>query len=255
MIMRRIVLLMVLFFITCSIPVMAQAYYFYDTSGKKTTLTLNENKVVVSIPKEYEETNKRIRANVEVLFTIPLQKFDVLFITHSDFEKLTAFDFWEEDAKSVIITPSFFMWDDRLEKYNEVFMTPYVLVNLKKEEDIDILNSYIEKYKLIISDHRPSMPLSYILALSLESPLSPLEIANEMFESGNFAFSCPDIAEMGYGNLDPNTIRSITSTTIEESSEIYDLRGRKLSSKPTNGIYIHKGHKKLARSMGRGTVL
>ena len=248
MIMRRIVLLMVLFFITCSIPVMAQAYYFYDTSGKKTTLTLNENKVVVSIPKEYEEISKRIRANVEVLFTIPLQMFDVLFITNSDFEKLTAFDFWEEDAKSVIITHSFFMWDDRLEKYNEVFMTPYVLVNLKKEEDIDLLNSYIEKYKLIISDHRPSMPLSYILALSLESPLSPLEIANEMFESGNFAFSCPDIAETGYGDLGPNTIRSITSPTTEESSEIYDLQGRKLTSKPTSGIYIHRGQKKLARS-------
>lgn len=246
--MRRIVLFMVLIFFSCSLPLMAQTYYFYDTYGKKTTLTLNESKVVVSIPKEYEETSKRIRANVDVLFTMSLQMFDILFITKSDFEKLTALDSWEEDAKSVIITQSFFMWDDRLEKYNEVFMTPYVLVDLKKEEDIDLLNSYIEKYKLIISDHRPSMPLSYVLALSLESPLSPLEIANEMFERGNFAFSYPDIAQIGNGAYDPNTIRSITSTTTEKLSEIYDLQGRKLTSMPARGIYIHRGHKKLAES-------
>ena len=246
--MRRIVLFMVLILFSCSLPLMAQTYYFYDTYGKKTTLTLNESKVVVSIPKEYEETSKRIRANVDVLFTMSLQMFDILFITKSDFEKLTALDFWEEDVKSVIITQSFFMWDDRLEKYNEVFMTPYVLVDLKKEEDIDLLNSYIEKYKLIISDHRPSMPLSYVLALSLESPLSPLEIANEMFERGNFAFSCPDIAQIGNGAYDPNTIRSITSTKTEKSSEIYDLQGHKLSSKPARGIYIHRGQKKLAES-------
>lgn len=239
---------MVLIFISCSAPVMAQTYYFYDTFGKKTTLTLNESKVVVSIPKEYEEISKRIQANVEVLFTYLNQMFDILLITNSDFEKLTALDFWEEDAKSVIITPSFFMWDDRLEKYDEVFVTPHVLVKLKKEEDIDLLNSYIEKYRLTISDHFPLTPLWYVLALTLDSEKSPLEIANEMFESGNFSLSCPNIAHAGNGALDPNTIRSITFTTNEKSSEIYDLQGRKLTSKPISGIYIHKGQKKLARS-------
>ena len=182
MIMGRKVLLM-LFVILCSIHAIAQTYYFYDTYGKKTTLTLNESKVVVSIPKEYEEISKRIQANVEVLWNLFNTKFDIYFIARSDFEKLTTLDFWEEDVKSVIITPSFFVEDDYLIErgQSEVFLIPNVLVNLKKEENIELLNSYIEKYRLTISNHSSFFPLMYTLALSLDSEKSSLEIANEMF--------------------------------------------------------------------------
>ena len=245
MIMRRIVLFMVLIFISCSIPVMAQTYYFYDNHGKKTTLTLNESKVVVSIPKEYEETSKRIQANVEVLWNLFDTKFDIYFITRSDFEKLTTLDFWEEDVKSVIITPSFFVEDDYLIErgQSEAFLIPYVVVNLKKEEDIELLNSYIEKYRLTISWHSSFFPLTYTLALSLDSEKSPLEIANEMFESGDFAYSYPDLAGMGTEANDPSTIRSIISATTEESSKIYDLQGRRIQGEPQKGLYIQNGKK------------
>ena len=249
MIMGRKVLLM-LFVILCSIHAIAQTYYFYDTYGKKTTLTLNESKVVVSIPKEYEEISKRIQANVEVLWNLFNTKFDIYFIARSDFEKLTTLDFWEEDVKSVIITPSFFVEDDYLIErgQSEVFLIPNVLVNLKKEENIELLNSYIEKYRLTISNHSSFFPLMYTLALSLDSEKSSLEIANEMFESGDFAYSYPELARMGTEANDPSIIRSITPATTEGTSEIYDLQGHKLTSKPTKGIYILHGQKKLPES-------
>ena len=42
------------------------------------------------------------------------------------------------------------------------------------------------------------------------------------------------------------TIRSIITATTKESSEIYDLQGRRLSA-PANGVYIQNGKKKLVK--------
>lgn len=243
MIMSRKILLMMLLIISCSIHAVAQTYYYHDSYGTKKTLTLNENKVCVSIPKDCKETSERICSNVQVLYNLYDTNFDIYFITRSDFEKLNSLDSWEEDAKSVIVTPSYFT--DVTASNQEVFSTPYVLVVLKKEEDEDLLTSYIEKYRLRISRHSPYVPLTYILALTLDSRRSPLEIGNEMFESGNFASSCLDLALAGSGAQETSTVRSIATT--EDSSEIYDLQGRRLSVMPQKGVYIQNGKKKLVK--------
>ncbi len=183
-------------------------YYYYDAyTGKKIPLTLNENKLVVSIPIDCDEISKRIRANVQALFWTQDNSFDFFFITRSDFEKLTALDFWEEDAKSVIITPSYIKDDDRGEFYREVFSTPYVCITLKKEEDIDLLTPYLEKYRIKIAWQSPWTPLAVDLSLTPDSEKGPLEIANEMFESGDFASSIPDFALAGSGASETNAIR------------------------------------------------
>jgi hypothetical protein len=104
MIMSRKYLLLLMVFISCSIHAVAQTYYYYDAYGKKTPITLNEDKLVVSIPRDYDEITKRISVNVQALFWTQDNYFDFFFITRSDFEKLTSLDFWEEDSKSVIIS-------------------------------------------------------------------------------------------------------------------------------------------------------
>lgn len=43
------------------------------------------------------------------------------------------------------------------------------------------------------------------------------------------------------------SVRSITTATTEESSEIYDLQGRRLSAMPQKGVYIQNGKKKLVK--------
>ena len=163
-------------------------YYYYN--GNKIPLTLNKNRVVINIPKTCEEVSNRIQTNVQVLNTISDSLFQSFVITRSDFEKLGSLDSWEEDAKSVILTSSYYT-----ENNEEVYSTPYLSVRLKKEEDIDLLASYVEKYKLRFGDYKPLLPLWYILSVTLESKKSPLQIANELYETGDFVASAPDLAD------------------------------------------------------------
>ena len=225
---------LLLLFISCSIHAIAQTdYYYYQ--GSKIPLTLNENKVCVSIPKDCDKICESIRTNVEVLTTIIDETFDIIVITRPDFEKLTTLDFWEEGAKSVILTSCYFT-----ENNEEICTTPYIDVRLKKEEDVDLLNTYAEKYGLRIVKQDPLMPLWYILAITQDSEKSPLEYANALFESGDFAASVPDWGQLS----DPfDSVRSITITKANSSRGIYDLQGRCLKTAPTRGIYIQNGKK------------
>ncbi|MBP5777607.1 MAG: hypothetical protein J6W56_08675 [Prevotella sp.] len=216
---------------------MAQDYYYYY-KGEKMPLTLNESKVCVSISKDNKDVSERIRANVQVQDMIKDEDlFDIFIILRSDFEQLSSRDFWEEDAKSVIITSSYLTEDNV-----EVFATPYLNVRLKKDEDIDLLTSYAEKYKLRIVGNSPLIPLLYALYVTPESDKSPMECANEMFESGDFAASVPDLAS--YGEAD---IQGVTTGTDTESSGIYDLQGRRVMGPPTKGLYIQNGKKVIVK--------
>ena len=178
--------LMVLFIISCSTHAIAQTDYYYCL-GKKFPLTLNDNKVCVSIPKDCDKTTERIRRNVQVLKTIGDKTFDIIIINKSDFEKLTSLDFWKEDAKSVILTSCY-----STENNEEVCATPYLNVELKKEEDIDLLASYAEKYRLRVVGNSSLLPLWYILSITQNSEKNSLECANELYESGKFAESTAD---------------------------------------------------------------
>ena len=178
--------MMILFVISCSIHAMAQTDYYYY-KGKKMPLTLNEKKVCVSISKDSENVSKRILENVQVLDMIQDKTFETIIISRSDFEKLTSQDFWKKDAKSVILTSSYFC------ENKEVFVSPYLYVKLKKEEDMDLLTLYAERYKLKIVRNSPLMPLWYVLAVTQDSGKNVLECVNELWESGQFAASEPDL--------------------------------------------------------------
>lgn len=178
--------MMVLFIILCSIHTMAQTDFYYY-KDKKIPLIVNEDKVCVTIPKDSGKTSDRIFANVKVLDKIKDDAFETFIISRSDYDKLTSLDFWKEDAKSVIITSSYYY------ENKEVFASPYIYVKLKKEEDIDLLTSYAERYKLKIVRKSPLMPLWYILAVTQDYDKNVLECVNELWESGQFAASEPDL--------------------------------------------------------------
>ena len=165
-------------------------YYYYQ--GNKIPLTLNEYKVVVSIPKDRGDIIERLKTNIQTLGIIGDTTFDIYVVQRSEYDKLTTLDFWSEDAKSVILTSSYI-----IESNEEVYATPYLNVRLKKEEDIALLTSYADQYKLTIVNNSPLMPLWYILAITPESKKNNLVCANELYESGDFAASTPDLAE-GY---------------------------------------------------------
>ena len=186
---------MILFIISCSFYTIAQDYYYYK--GNKIPLTLNEKKVCVSMSKDNKDVSDRIRANIQILDTIRDETFETFIITHSDFKKLTAQDFWEEDAKSVILTSSYYTKNNK-----EVFASPYFYVKLKKEEDIDLLTSYAEKYRFTIVRQNSFMPLWYTLAVTKDCDKNVLECVNSLWESGDFAASEPDLCakDLTYSN-------------------------------------------------------
>ncbi|MBR7030038.1 MAG: hypothetical protein IKI06_02210 [Prevotella sp.] len=236
---RKNLLLLVCIF--CSIYAVAQTYYYYGhyNSDEKIYLTLNENKVCVSIYKDKKDVSERILANVQALITMEDVDniFDIIVISRPDFEKLASLDFWEEDVRSVILTSGYLT-----ENNEEVYATPYLSVKLKKEEDIDMLISSTEKYRLRIVGNSSVRPLWYTLTLTPDCEKSPLECANELYESGDFAASAPMLAG-GWGSSEQTTVRNITTAMTDPSSEIFDLQGRRLSAMPQKGVYIQNGKK------------
>lgn len=236
---RRVLLLLC---VLCSIHMTAQSdFYFYK--GGKIPLTLNEDKVVVSIPKDAKdskEMSERIRANVQIPCTARSDEFYIYIILRSDLEKLRTLDSWKEDSKFVILTPSYYT-----ERNEEVYLSPYMTVRLKKEEDTVVLSSYVEQYKLQIVRNSQLMPLWYILCVTLETGKSPLVCANELAESGDFASAQPDL--MGTDYLDFETpVKGISSASVGAPS-FFDLQGRRLTGKPAKGVYIEDGKKRVVK--------
>jgi hypothetical protein len=165
--------------------------YFYYYEGKKIPLTLNKDKVIVSVPKDCNETRERILANVQPLDSIDDQSMDIFVISRSVFSKIESKDSWKEDSKNVILTQSYFT-----EGKKEVYSSPYLMVRLKREQDKALLSSYAEKYRLRMTSDgplSPLMPLWHGLAVTPESEKSPLTCANELWESGDFAATAPDL--------------------------------------------------------------
>lgn len=185
--MSRKCFMMILFIISCSIHTIAQTDFYYY-KDKKNPLIVNEDKICVTIPKDSKKIKEKILANVKVLNTIKDETFETFILTRSEFEKLTSRYSWEEDAKSVILSSSYFTLNNK-----EVYTGPYLYVKLKKEEDKDLLATYAENYKLDIVRHSSSMPLWYVLALTQDCDKNVLEYVNLLWESGQFAASEPDL--------------------------------------------------------------
>jgi len=179
--------LIIILAIACSVHVTAQTDYYYY-KGEKMPLTLNNGKVVISVPKTNTEICKRIRANVEIQKNINDESLDIIVVPRSGFEKLKALDRWKEYSKTLILTSSYLT-----EKNAEVYASPHLHVRLKKEEDSVLLASYVERYKLRIIRNIPSMPEWYVLSVTQDSENSPLQCANEISESGDFAAAVPDL--------------------------------------------------------------
>lgn len=180
-------LMMILLIISCSIHTIAQTNYYYK--GQKIPLIINNKNVCVSIPKVCKKTSERVLANVKVLKRINDEYYDIFVIPRTDFEKLKSFDSWTEDAKDVLLTLCYSTKDE-----NKLFSTPYLNVRLKKEQDIDLLKLYVEKYGLKIIKQDPFMPLWYILSITKDCKINTVECANKLWECGEFAASVPDLS-------------------------------------------------------------
>ena len=175
------------FFLCLCLTIMAQTDYYYY-KGKKIPLIVNKDKVCVNVPKVRGKASEKIRANVKVVEQIKDETFDIFIVSRSEYGKLTLLDSWANKAKFVLLTPCYKTPDNE-----EVFLTPYLNLRLKKKEDIDILRSYAQELGLEIIKNDQLMPLWYILSVTSETGKNALETANILWESGKFAASVPDL--------------------------------------------------------------
>ena len=217
--MNKKVLPILLLFISCAIHAIAQSdFYYYQ--GKKVPLTPNGNLICISIPKNSSDVNERVRANVQVLANIKDDSFYIMVISRSDYEKLTSLNSWEEDLKSIIITYCY-----HTENNDPVAASPYINVKLKQKENTDLLASYLEEYKMVIS-YSSTLSGWYILAMTPESPLDVVECANILYESGDFASSVADFVDFD----DTMAVQLIPTTPAVKTIELYDLLGRPVNN-------------------------
>ena len=63
------------------------------------------------------------------------------------------------------------------------------------------------------------------------------------YEDGECIFTEEDFRKPS----ETTTVWSITTATTEDSPDIYDLQGRRLSTTPQKGVYIQNGKKKLVK--------
>ena len=167
------------------------SYYYYN--GKQTPLTINENKICMSIPKDKGILGLELLKDINHLDSIIDAEFYIYIIQQSDLKWLTASTLWKKAAHSILLSPCY-----RTKEGKEVFLTPYLSVRLKREQDIHLLSSYAEKYGLRIVCNSPLMPLWYVLSITSETGKNALDIANTLWESDDFKASSPDLS---YGNM------------------------------------------------------
>lgn len=178
---------MLLLLISCSISVIAQTSFYYY-KGIRIPLTINDNKVCISIPKNRDDISKEIQKNFKELDRITDTDFDIFTIQQSDYKRLSASNSRKKESMPILFSPCYRTTDG-----TEVYLSPYLNVRLNKEQDINLLSSYAERYGLRIVKRVPYMPLWYILSVSSETGKNALEVANALWESGLFAASVPDL--------------------------------------------------------------
>lgn len=186
MIISKKFILIITFFILCTIGAIAQVGYYYR--GKKIPLTVNHAEVCVSVPGKKGEISKEIQKSIKIIDTISDADYDIFVIKQSDLRLLYVSGQWKEMQDSMLVSPCYRTLDG-----SDIYPTPYLNVRLKSKQDISLLKEYADRYELNIVKNDSFLPLWYVLSVSSETGKNALEIANVIWESGLFAASIPDL--------------------------------------------------------------
>lgn len=87
---------------------------------------------------------------------------------------------------------------------DELVLTNYLNVELKKESDYPLLREKAVEYNLVITEQDKFMPRWYILSITPNTGKTSLEVANELYETGLFTSSVADFSSNDlYCSYDP----------------------------------------------------
>lgn len=161
-------------------------YYWHD--GEKVELRMIADKMALSVPSSFEETVEIPEGTASVAGRISDTDLSILLCVGSDTMSGEEFaNALEHASPEAILTP-FFLTPDN----HEVASTPYLNVRLKNPGDFHLLEEAAALYSLHIEGNSNLMPLWYILRITKTSPANSVDIANRIYESGNFAEAVAD---------------------------------------------------------------
>lgn len=89
-------------------------------------------------------------------------------------------------SQMVSIYPSYEIQDE------EIWVSPLIIVKLKAATDVEKLRKKAEEYNVIVLGNNTHMPLWYTLFCDEHTDGAPLDIANRLYESGEFEWAEPD---------------------------------------------------------------
>lgn len=168
--------------------VFESAAHYYRHDGQKVQLQLIADKMAVSVPVSDGESVEIPAGAASVVGRVADADLSILLCVSSDMMSSDEFaEALEQSSPQAILTP-FFVTSDN----HEVASTPYLNVRLKSHEDFHLLEDAAELYHLHIEGNSELMPLWYILRITKDTPANSVEIANRLYESGNFSEAVAD---------------------------------------------------------------
>lgn len=207
----------------------AQDYYYYAI-GQKFPLQLDNTRVSIYC------SDQSKAAVVEQLNTIGTDLDDC---SHGDYAIITETlkEGLPENAIETLSLPADAMQIECFKGDANVDLTQTgaIYIRLKDEKDAAILDEFANQYSLGFGTPDPFMPLWYTYYITAESKMSPLNIANAIYETGRVAASEAELG--GFSFLASIKAMEIDNGTGDENH--YDISGR-LVSPTTKGIHIVK---------------
>lgn len=155
-------------------------------------------------------TNKTSLANSNVVMgnTLDIRKEQTSTLLKQKQNIASDFYWTEISLFQKTMKESYIQLVDRIKQINGVQMvSPYFVgkagdkiglsnffyVKLKSNSDIDLLNEYSVKNKVIVISQDKFMPLWFVLSVTNQTERNAMEMANLFYESGLFEYAEPDL--------------------------------------------------------------
>lgn len=160
------------------------SYYYYR--GSKTPLKVDKNKVAVAFSKANQE---RGTFSSDLAFVDSIVDSRTLIKIYEVDASSKKNKLYPETPESGELLACY-----KTESGQELTPNGYINVKLKNAGDYPLLTDMAKLYNLDIVEQNKFMPLWYNLYLDVSNGGNPVEVANELYESGCFEFSFPSFS-------------------------------------------------------------
>lgn len=184
--MKKYIFIIMIALCVCVTAIAQNSFYYYR--GTKLQLTENPQKIVI-ISKNNTSTESYAGLTLAKSINGTKNKIRVYETVSSTANAKQLKSAVQSASGNISVTSCY------INEYGkELIPTGYIHVKLLSENDRKTLENTARQYGLEIFEQNRFMPLWYSLRQSDATGMSPIEIANKIYETGLFQYSSPDFA-------------------------------------------------------------